>query len=202
MIRWGAVSVVTLVALAGVSACKGGGSTVLERPEAGADSGGPLADAGSSVEAGSDVDAGPCDLSTPSCRDYGDTPAPAGPRCGGRQLCDLTSFTKSDGTNLDEKPELVTGAKCMLQAYRDGTVGYFQWSIQNSFDSGSSQVVEIRAGRVSIDTANSTYDLLQQGQVWADQPLKDPSFFTDCLTKTTVKDLFPCVQQAFPSECK
>jgi hypothetical protein len=92
--------------------------------------------------------------------------------------------------------------KCLVEAFRDGTVG---WSESGSSDSigefTTRTIIEIVPGRHALIHRYEQLDLVSNHYWSVGQPLQDPSYFADCLTKTP-PEYGACIANAIKaSEC-
>ncbi|MFO0741442.1 MAG: hypothetical protein U0270_36435 [Labilithrix sp.] len=204
--RWGMGVGVIVVGLSLAEAACDDSTTSTPAPTGDAGADGATAD--TNVDAGAEAGpTDPCGASVPaSCLQRCGREACQEPACGGAEICaEVTLRYKGDGSYVDE-PGALPALKCMVEAYRDGKVGYFKWTSYNADNLPGQftdhQIVEILAGRRSVATTNALYDLDERHQRWSGQTLAEPAVFTACLEKGTFQDLATCVRSAFPTICR
>lgn len=164
-------------------------------------------DAGTDGETANTNVTDPCGASVPaSCLQRCGREACQKPACGGTAICPEVTLSYKNDTSWVDDPAALPALKCMVEAYRDGKVGYFKWSSYNAYGAPGQftdhQIVEILAGRRSVETTNALYDLDERHQRWSGQTLAEPAVFTACLEKGTFQDLAACVRSAFPTICR
>jgi hypothetical protein len=188
MIRWGIVSLVALLAWA----CNGGTTTNQPAPSSVSDAGVDSAVWEGGIIPPPAPDAGPVNPCSPdvearclNCAQYQNVCPYDGPLCGGAQIC-------ADGDQ-----------KCMVEALRDGTTGWFGWGSVSGAEGENmeSYRLEIVPGRHALLDHHEQLDLVSNHWWSVGQPLQDPSYFADCLTKTP-PDYSGCIYNATKaSEC-
>jgi hypothetical protein len=124
--------------------------------------------------------------------------------CALSEACGEVGFQSAPGFVIAPPYELSTpdAARCALEAMRDGREVRLRWGVTAKLSAGvsESRVLLIRPDRIVLSTMKSFRDISHTTSHGVTR-LRDPSYFTDCLSKTDADSLYRCFVEAADVAC-